>query len=66
MSLKDVITKFTDSIKDLTNLEVTTYTGTLEQVVNATTGQIQWDQFKPTGGKLVLVGATMIQPRTPI
>ena len=62
MSFKDVISKFTDSVKDVTSLQITTYTGTLEQVVNAQTGQIQWDQFKPTAGKLVLVAATMIQP----
>src|SRR5579883_3033343 len=62
MSLKDVITKFTDSIKDLTNLEVTTYTGQLEQVIDAQTGQIKWDDFKPSNGKLVLAAATLIRP----
>lgn len=62
MSLKDTIKKFSDSISDLTNLEVTTYTGKLEQVVDATTGQIKWDEFKPTSGKLVLVAATLVRP----
>mgnify|MGYP000848289663 FL=1 len=41
MSLKDALKKFTDSIADLSNLEITTYTGKLEQVVDATTGQIK-------------------------
>lgn len=62
MSLKDAIKKLTDGIVDLSNLEVTTYTGKLEQVVDATTGQIKWDEFKPTNGKLVLAAATLIRP----
>lgn len=61
MSLKDAIIKFTDSIKDLSNLEVTTYSGKLEQLVDPNTGQIRWDEFKPTNGKLVLVAATLIR-----
>ena len=62
MSLKDAIKKFTDSVMDLTNLEVTTYTGKIEQVIDATSGQIRWDEFKPNSGKLVLVAATLIRP----
>lgn len=62
MSLKDAIKQFTDSVSDLTNLEVTTYTGKLEQAVDANTGQLKWDEFKPTNGKLVLVAATLIRP----
>jgi hypothetical protein len=61
MSLKDALKKFTDGITDLANLEVTTYTGKLEQVVDATTGQIKWDEFKPNSGKLVLVAATLVR-----
>ena len=62
MSAKDAIKKFADSISDLTNLEVTTYTGKLEQVLDASTGQLKWDSFKPSNGKLVLVAATLIRP----
>ena len=62
MSLKDALKKFTDSIADLSNLEITTYTGKLEQAVDATTGQIKWDDFKPTSGKLSLVAATLVRP----
>lgn len=61
MSLKEAIIKFTDSVKDLTNLEVTTYSGTLEQLVDPSTGQIRWDDFRPTNGKLVLVAATLVR-----
>jgi hypothetical protein len=62
MSLKEVVAKYTESIKDLTNLEVTTYTGKLEQVIDSATGQLKWDEFKPGSGKLVLVAATLIRP----
>lgn len=62
MSAKEAIKKFVDSISDLTNLEVTTYTGKLEQVIDAGTGQLRWDSFKPSNGKLVLVAATLIRP----
>lgn len=62
MSAKDAIKKFADSISDLTNLEVTTYTGKLEQAIDAGTGQLKWDSFKPSNGKLVLVAATLIRP----
>ncbi len=62
MSLKDAIKKFTDSVSDLTNLEVTTYSGKLEQAIDASTGQLKWDSFKPNNGKLVLVAATLIRP----
>ncbi|MBL9040400.1 MAG: hypothetical protein JNM83_02300 [Myxococcales bacterium] len=62
MSLKEALQKFTDGIVDLTNLEVTTYTGKLEQAVDATTGQINWDEFKPSSGKLVLAAATLVRP----
>lgn len=62
MSLKDAIKKFTDSVMDLTNLEVTTYTGRIEQVVDPTSGQIKWDELRPNNGKLVLAAATLIRP----
>jgi len=62
MSLKDALKKFTESIADLTDLEVVTYTGKLEQVVDAATGKIRWDEFKPTNGKLVLAAATLVRP----
>lgn len=62
MSLRDALKKFSDSIVDLTHLEVTTYTGKLEQAIDATTGQIKWDEFKPSSGKLVLVAATLVRP----
>ncbi|MFO0591035.1 MAG: hypothetical protein U0441_26055 [Polyangiaceae bacterium] len=62
MSLKDTLKKFTDGIADITNLEVTTYTGTLEQAVNKETGKIRWEDFKPDSGELVLVAATLVRP----
>ncbi len=62
MSLKDAIKKFTDSIVDLSNLEIITYTGKLEQVVDATTGQLKWNELKPSNGKLVLAAATLVWP----
>lgn len=62
MSLRDAIQKFTDSIQDLTNLEVTTYTGKLEQLADPATGQIRWDELKPGSGKLVLAAATLVRP----
>lgn len=61
MSLKDAIKKFTDSVSDLSSLEVLTYTGKIEQLVNPSTGQISWEEFKPTSGKLTLVAATLIR-----
>jgi hypothetical protein len=62
VSLKDAVTKFTESVTDLTNLEVTTYTGRLEEAIDANTGQIKWNEFKPGSGKLVLVAATLVRP----
>lgn len=62
MSIKDAIKKFADSVSDLTNLEVTTYSGKLEQAIDASTGQLRWDSFKPNNGKLSLVAATLIRP----
>lgn len=62
MSAKEAVREFFDAISDLTSLEVTTYTGTLAEAVDAETGQIQWDSFKPTEGKLVLAAATLIRP----
>lgn len=61
MSLKDAIKKFTDSVNDLSSLEVLTYTGKLEQLIDASTGQINWEEFKPKSGKLTLVAATLIR-----
>lgn len=60
MSLKEAIGNFTDSIKDLSSLEVLTYTGSLEQVITES-GEIDWASFKPTGGKVVLAAATQIK-----
>jgi hypothetical protein len=62
MSLKDAVAQFTESVVDLTELEVTTYTGTLEEAIDAKTGKIRWDDFRPTGGKLVLAAATRVRP----
>lgn len=62
MSLRDAIQKFADSIQDLTNLEVTTYTGKLEHLLDPATGQIKWDELKPSSGKLVLAAATLVRP----
>jgi len=59
MSLKEVVGQFTDSIKDLSSLEVLTYTGSLEQVITES-GEIDWASFKPTGGKVVLAAATRV------
>lgn len=60
MSFKDAIAKFTDEVKDLSTLQVTTYTGSLEQVIGEG-GEIKWDAFHPTNGKLVLAAATLIK-----
>ena len=62
MSLKDAIKKFTDSVSDPDQPEVTTYSGKLEQVIDAGTGQLKWDSFKPNNSKLTLVAATLIRP----
>ena len=59
MSAKETLHKFLDSVTDLTSLEVTTYTGKLSQVIDAGTGKLQWDAFRPDGA-LVLVAATLI------
>ncbi|MEZ4384710.1 MAG: hypothetical protein R3A79_25500 [Nannocystaceae bacterium] len=59
MGLKEAVNKFTDSVKDLSTLRVTTYTGSLEQAITEA-GEINWDAFKPTNGKLVLAAATQI------
>ena len=62
MSAKETLHKFLDSVTDLTSLEVTTYTGKLSQVIDAGTGKLQWDAFRPDGA-LVLVAATLIRGR---
>jgi hypothetical protein len=61
MSAKETLHKFLESVTDLTSLEVTTYTGKLSQVIDAGTGKLQWDAFRPDGA-LVLVAATLIRP----
>ncbi len=60
MSLKEAVGKFAESVKDLSSLEVTTYTGSLEQVITES-GEIDWESFKPTGGKVVLAAATQVK-----
>jgi hypothetical protein len=62
MSLKDAIHRFVDGVSDLTNLEVTTYSGKLEQVIDGKTGQLRWEEFRPGNGQLVLVAATLVRP----
>lgn len=62
MRAKQAVEEFLDSVSDLTSLEVLTYTGRLEQVVDAKTGKIDWEAFKPTEGTLVLALATMVRP----
>lgn len=62
MSLKDALKKLADGVADLSNLEVTTYTGKLEQVVDTNTGLIKWEELKPTNGQLVLAAATLVRP----
>lgn len=59
MGLKEAVGKFSDSVKDLTTLKVTTYTGSLEQALTES-GELNWDAFKPTNGKLVLAAATQV------
>ncbi|MEZ4449615.1 MAG: hypothetical protein R3B09_09050 [Nannocystaceae bacterium] len=60
MGLKDAVAKFTEKVEDLTTLEVTTYTGSLEQAIDPQTGAINWSAFKPTQGALTMVAATRI------
>ncbi|MCA9636944.1 MAG: hypothetical protein KC420_13035, partial [Myxococcales bacterium] len=60
MSFKDAIAKFTDEVKDLSSLQVTTYTGSLEEAIGEG-GEINWEAFKPTSGKLVLAAATLVK-----
>lgn len=62
MSVREALKRLSDSVVDLTNLEVTTYTGRLEQAIDSSTGQIKWEEFKPNSGKLVLVAATLVRP----
>lgn len=62
MKAKEAAEQFFNSITDLTSLEVLTYTGQLEQVVDKETGQIDWEAFKPTQGELVLALATRVRP----
>ncbi len=61
MSLTDAVEKFNNTIQNLSSLEVTTYTGSLSQIIDSNTGEIDWDKFKPNSGELVLVAATRIQ-----
>lgn len=62
MSVRDALKRLSDSVIDLSNLEVTTYTGKLDQAIDASTGQIKWDEFHPASGKLTLVAATLVRP----
>jgi len=61
MGLQDALKKFSDEVKDLATLTVTTYTGSLSQAVNAETGEIDWDKFRPDSGELQMVAATQIK-----
>jgi hypothetical protein len=61
MSLKQAVEEFAKGIQDLSSLEVTTYTGSLEEAIDGKSGQIDWSKFTPTSGKLVLVAATQIK-----
>ncbi len=60
MGIRDALQKFSDEIKDLSTLTVTTYTGTLSQAIDSETGEIDWDKFKPGSGELTMVAATRI------
>ena len=60
MSLKNALDKIKDGIEDLVNIEVLTFSGTLEGHIEA--DKIQWDLFKPAGGTVKLVAATRIGP----
>ncbi len=60
MGIRDAIKKFSDEIQDLSTLTVTTYTGTLSQVIDSDSGEIDWDKFKPSSGELTMVAATRI------
>lgn len=62
MSLKEAVEKFVQGVEDLAVLEITTYTGTLEQAIGENTGQIDWSKFTPTSGTLILGAATRISP----
>lgn len=62
MSLKDAIKKLADGIVDLSELEVTTYTGRLEAVVDGASGRIRWEDIRPGSGKVVLAAATLVRP----
>jgi len=61
MGLKDALKKFSDEVKDLSTLTVTTYTGTLTQAIDAETGEINWDKFRPDSGELKMIAATQIK-----
>ncbi len=60
MGLKEAVTKFTAKIEDISSIQVLTYTGKLEHAIDAKTGEIDWNAFKPTSGTLVLAAATRI------
>ncbi len=59
MSLKSALNELSNAVKDLATLEVSTYTGTLEQAVDPQTGELNWDAFKPKGD-LTLVASTRV------
>ncbi len=59
MSLKSALTELSNAVNDLATLEVSTYTGSLEQAVDPKTGDLDWKAFKPQG-KLTLVASTRV------
>lgn len=60
MSLKEAIQKFGAKIEDLSTLEVLTYTGKLEHVIDPKTGEIDWTALRPTSGNVRLAAATRV------
>lgn len=60
MGLKEAVANFAAKIEDLSTLEVLTYTGKLEHVLDPTTGEIDWKHFKPSSGALTLAAATRV------
>lgn len=60
MGFEHAIKAFIEAVDDLATLEITTYTGTLAQAVDAETGDIDWSRFTPTSSELLLVAATRV------
>lgn len=62
MGIKQAIESFEAAVDDLTTLEITTYTGTLAEVVDEDTGKINWTKFRPNSGVVLLAAATRVEP----